>query len=285
MWDAARYTLAVVNHPDAMHYFPDQVREAGNNLARFPRIPEVKSFRWSDYNRGMGSVIVSSQKGEHLPSGDKMGYLTGVLKSLAGAARNAQIPGELLYGSPVGAFGDNQWARPAPYELNTKQELLGSSGGMAVGAFTGRPAIRGRIPGLAGRGSGRTPPAARTPSPVDGEMVFKPQSAPRGAIRAQSYQQNWQQASLEDAIRKFIGSSPSVSFTPSGKAIYQGQGQIRIIHDVGGSYFRIEHTGLTGRRKYLDLDGRVPNNKINSDGSQSGRSQGEYNEATHFRIK
>jgi hypothetical protein len=41
---------------------------------------------------------------------------------------------------------------------------------------------------------------------------------------------------------------------------------------------------LPGRRRYLDLDGNVPNNAL-VDGRQVGRTQAEYNQVTHFRIE
>ena len=57
---------------------------------------------------------------------------------------------------------------------------------------------------------------------------------------------------------------------------------IDVVYDPAGNYFRIENTKLTGKRKYLDLESKIPNNKI-SNGKQTGRSQGEYEEVTHFK--
>ncbi|HEZ4784112.1 TPA: hypothetical protein WIZ08_002109 [Neisseria meningitidis] len=81
------------------------------------------------------------------------------------------------------------------------------------------------------------------------------------------------------------GTNPSVSFTPKGKAIYQGQNGIQIIHDIEGNYFRILDTKISGKRPYLDLNGNIPNNKINANGNQQGRTQAEYNEVTHFKTR
>ena len=49
--------------------------------------------------------------------------------------------------------------------------------------------------------------------------------------------------------------------------------------DDAGNYFRIENTNLTGNRRYLDLDGNIPNNKV-VDARISGRSTAEYNQVT-----
>lgn len=86
-------------------------------------------------------------------------------------------------------------------------------------------------------------------------------------------------------VRTFIGINPSVRFTPKGKAIYQGQNGIQIIHDIEGNYFRILDTKISGKRPYLDLNGNIPNNKINADGNRQGRTQAEYNEVTHFKMR
>ena len=40
----------------------------------------------------------------------------------------------------------------------------------------------------------------------------------------------------------------------------------------------------TGRHRYLDLEGNVPNNFITERGTQQGRSNADYNRVTHFRI-
>ncbi len=122
-------------------------------------------------------------------------------------------------------------------------------------------------------------------SVIDGEMGFTQQNKAGGAGRANLYSQNWQEADLNAAIRKFVGTNPSVSFTPKGKAIYQGQNGIQIIHDIEGNYFRILDTKISGKRPYLDLNGNIPNNKINANGNQQGRTQAEYNGVTHFKIR
>ena len=122
--DAARNTLAFINNPDAIKYFPNEVQGAIRNLAKFENIPEVTEFKWSTYTQEMGKGIVSGLTGEDLPHGSKIDYLTGILKSAAGAARDAQSSG-FEYTIPVGAVLDNQWLRKDPYEITSKEELWG----------------------------------------------------------------------------------------------------------------------------------------------------------------
>ena len=122
--DAARNTLAFINNPDAIKYFPNEVQGAIRNLAKFENIPEVTEFKWSTYTQEMGKGIVSGLTGEDLPHGSKIDYLTGILKSVAGAARDAQSSG-FEYTIPVGAVLDNQWLRKDPYEITSKEELWG----------------------------------------------------------------------------------------------------------------------------------------------------------------
>jgi RHS repeat-associated protein len=104
-----------------------------------------------------------------------------------------------------------------------------------------------------------------------------------GAERAERYGSNWQGASMEEAKAKFAPGSVGVP-TESGKMIYTNdQTGMQVVHDTNGNYFRIEDTNQAGRRRYTDLDGNIPNNKTLPNGRQTGRTQAEYNEATHFR--
>ncbi len=122
-------------------------------------------------------------------------------------------------------------------------------------------------------------------STVDGEMAFVPQKLTGGGRRAEAYSQNWQEANLNDVIRKFVGNNPKIYFTPKGKAIYEGKNGIQIVQDIEGGYFRILDTNKRGAHIYLDLNGNVPSNKINERGKQQGRTKAEYNESTHFKVK
>lgn len=90
---------------------------------------------------------------------------------------------------------------------------------------------------------------------------------------------------MNSTIKKLIGNTYSVSYTTSGKKIYIGNNGINIIEDLNGKYFRIENTNISGRRRYTDLNGDIPNNKVLPNGKQQGRTQSEYNEVTHFKIK
>jgi RHS repeat-associated protein len=102
-----------------------------------------------------------------------------------------------------------------------------------------------------------------------------------GAARAAQYSESWGNGSLQAAINKFAAGSKGVK-TSTGKTIYKNNNTgIQVVVDNDGNYFRIEDTNLTGRRRYLDLDGNLPNNKT-VNGKTSGRSQSQYNEVTHF---
>ncbi len=113
-----------------------------------------------------------------------------------------------------------------------------------------------------------------------------PDEKPNGAQRAEKFGSNWPTASLDDAVEKFAGDSPIVTFTDSGKKIYTNPDTgIQVVEDLNGSYFRIHDPSISGRRSYLDVDGNIPNNKTLENGTQAGRSQAEYNSVTHFKIE
>ncbi|WP_345987741.1 hypothetical protein AAEU33_12035 [Chryseobacterium sp. Chry.R1] len=102
-----------------------------------------------------------------------------------------------------------------------------------------------------------------------------------GAERAAQYSSEWPSASLSETIQKFAPEAEGVT-TDTGKTIYtNSETGLQIVYDNNGNYFRIQDTNITGRRSYLDMDGNIPNNKT-VDGKQLGRSQGEYNQVTHF---
>jgi RHS repeat-associated protein len=101
-----------------------------------------------------------------------------------------------------------------------------------------------------------------------------------GAARAKKFSSGWGDASLGDAIAKF---APDAEAVQSGqKILYKNQQTgVQVVYDEAGNYFRVQDTKLTGRRQYLDLNGNIPNNKV-INGKSIGRSQSEYNQATHF---
>ncbi|WP_454191159.1 RHS repeat-associated core domain-containing protein [Pseudomonas canadensis] len=107
-----------------------------------------------------------------------------------------------------------------------------------------------------------------------------------GAERAAKYSSKWEVASLDENIVKFTGTHPIVTTTDKGKKIYKNPANgIEIVEDLNGDYFRIYDPSQPGKRRYLSLEGVVPNNKISPSGKQIGRTQSEYNEATHFNKK
>lgn len=106
-----------------------------------------------------------------------------------------------------------------------------------------------------------------------------------GVYRANKYSSNWNKVNINDAIGKFAGKEPSIAFTPSGKrTITNNETGIQIVHDVKGNYFRVNDTNVKSKRSFLDMDGNIPNNKTTDKGTQQGRTQSEYNEATHFNM-
>ncbi len=104
-----------------------------------------------------------------------------------------------------------------------------------------------------------------------------------GAQRAAKYSSNWKSADLNESVVKFAGPDPIVTTTDKGKRIYKNHiDGIEVVEDLNGGYFRIYNPSLPGSRRYLSLDGVVPNNKTSPTGKQMGRTQSEYNEVTHF---
>ncbi|OCG38122.1 hypothetical protein A9G29_11115 [Gilliamella sp. Fer2-1] len=107
-----------------------------------------------------------------------------------------------------------------------------------------------------------------------------------GAARAKKYSKNWSTGNLNKVIEKFAGVNPIITITEKGKRIYTNPTTgIQVIEDMSGNYFRIYNPNISGKRAYLDLNGNVPNNKLLKNGKQTGRSQAEYNEVTHFNIE
>ncbi|MBW8687012.1 DUF6443 domain-containing protein [Chitinophaga rhizophila] len=103
-----------------------------------------------------------------------------------------------------------------------------------------------------------------------------------GAGRAAKYSGEWEGASLKEAIEKFAPGAEGVAGEFGGKTLYLNQETgIQIVYDNSGNYFRVQNTKISGERVYLDLNGKIPNNKI-VNGKQIGRSKREYNQVTHF---
>jgi len=86
---------------------------------------------------------------------------------------------------------------------------------------------------------------------------------------------------LEKAILKFVPGSKGLK-TSTGKVINKhNETGIQIVVDRAGRYSRIENINLAGKRRYLDLTGHIPNNKV-INRKITGRNQKEYNQVTHF---
>ncbi|MDN4015118.1 RHS repeat-associated core domain-containing protein, partial [Chryseobacterium gambrini] len=160
-------------------------------------------------------------------------------------------------------------------------KALGTLGaqGLAVAVAEGT----GRIAGAA-KGA-RVVETESSTSSLNGSQLSRSQMnsliGGGGAERAAQYSSQWESASLSETIQKIAPESQGVT-TTTGKTIYNNsETGLQVVYDNAGNYFRIEDTNLSGRRVYLDLDGNVPNNKT-VNGKQLGRSQGEYNQVTHF---
>ena len=102
-----------------------------------------------------------------------------------------------------------------------------------------------------------------------------------GAARSAKFSEGWEKRSLSEAINKFAPEAEGIG-TSTGKTIYNNsETGIQVVYDNNGNYFRIEDTNLSGKNKYLDMEGNIPNNKI-IDGKTKGRSPSEYKQITHF---
>ena len=232
------------------------------------RSRQIRNKTFDTATAGVGKGVAN------LPSFYANGFIgtyNGVIGKLIGKEA-PYVPLIMEYDNPVEKeVGD--WA------ADKVDRALGMITGIRIGAVSPGRGVWNK--------NGKTGAGQKTGgmSVLDGEMGFTQQNKAGGAGRANLYSQNWQEADLNAAIRKFVGTNPSVSFTPKGKAIYQGQNGIQIIHDIEGNYFRILDTKISGKRPYLDLNGNIPNNKINANGNQQGRTQAEYNGVTHFKIR
>ena len=232
------------------------------------RSRQIRNKTFDTATAGMGKGVAN------LPSFYANGFIgtyNGVIGKLAGK--------ELPYFPLIKDYNNPVEEEVGAWATDKIDRALGMITGIRIGAVSsGRRAWNKNGKTGAGQKTGEM-------SVIDGEMGFTQQNKAGGAGRANLYSQNWQEADLNAAIRKFAGANPSVSFTPKGKAIYQGQNGIQIIHDIEGNYFRILDTKISGKRPYLDLNGNIPNNKINADGNRQGRTQAEYNEVTHFKMR
>lgn len=107
-------------------------------------------------------------------------------------------------------------------------------------------------------------------------------SLPRVPQRIVMFERDWIRASLKTTIDKVAPNSIGVK-TNTGKTLYlNSETGIQVVYDHKWNYIRIENTNITTNRKYLDLDGNIPNNII-VNGKTSGLGKNEYQHATHFK--
>ncbi len=92
----------------------------------------------------------------------------------------------------------------------------------------------------------------------------------------------WKRVDLRIVVSKFLGINVNQSLTESGKILWRNQNSsIQIEQDYEHKYFRICDLNLNDERKYLDLDGNLPN-EIDHFGKKREFSDSEYNDLTHF---
>lgn len=102
--------------------------------------------------------------------------------------------------------------------------------------------------------------------------------------RAEQFHKNWQSVNINDVVNKFAPNS--TAYQKDGKIIFENDDHtIAIVADAAGGYLRIQDLTSTAKRGlYLTLDGKNGHN-ITIDGKTRGRTNAEYEIATHFRIK
>ncbi|SAL04299.1 hypothetical protein [Caballeronia ptereochthonis] len=65
---------------------------------------------------------------------------------------------------------------------------------------------------------------------------------PDGAARAAKNGSNWSSGSLSDTVTRIAGSSPTVSYTDSGKTIYTNPNTgAAVVYDNAGNYYRVQN--------------------------------------------
>ena len=103
----------------------------------------------------------------------------------------------------------------------------------------------------------------------------------RGFEEAKVYGKTWQEASLQEAIKRFAPEAVAVSDEDGRKIIYKGK-EFTVAYDPGGDYFRIRINSDETKRCFVDMDGNKILN-IEENGRQRGATAEEYLEVTHFR--
>ena len=106
----------------------------------------------------------------------------------------------------------------------------------------------------------------------------------KGIERANKYNKNWESVNINTVVDKFAPNSNP--YKNNGKIVFENsQHTIAVVADAAGGYLRIQDlTSNAKRGLYLTLDGNNGHN-ITENGKIRGRSNVEYELATHFRIK
>ena len=106
-------------------------------------------------------------------------------------------------------------------------------------------------------------------------------------LRAKKFSSQWQQGDLKASIQKFSGENfELIPRNATGKTIYKNsQTGVEVVVDTQGKYYRIYDPSVGTKRSYLDLNGKVPEFKLNPNGKKQTLSKDEYNKVTHFRYQ
>ncbi|MBQ5988368.1 MAG: hypothetical protein IJL67_02620 [Oscillospiraceae bacterium] len=106
----------------------------------------------------------------------------------------------------------------------------------------------------------------------------------KGIERANKFKQNWKSVNINEVVKKFA--PKSTPHQVNGKIVFENADHtIAVVADAAGGYLRIQDlTSHAKRGLYLTLDGKNGHN-VTINGKTRGRSNVEYELATHFRIK
>lgn len=101
----------------------------------------------------------------------------------------------------------------------------------------------------------------------------------------EKYKELWEKVNIDEIVKKFAPDSEPV-INDSGKIIFRTPGShIQVVCEATIGSLRIQDLNIKSRRKsYLGLDGKRPLNIVEN-GKTRGRTNKEYELATHFRIK
>ena len=101
----------------------------------------------------------------------------------------------------------------------------------------------------------------------------------------EKYKELWEKVNIDEVVEKFAPNSEPV-INESGKIIFRSPGShVQVVCEATIGSLRIQDLDIKNQKKsYLDLDGNRPLNFVEN-GKIRGRTDKEYELATHFRIK